>query len=418
MLSLGWAFGCLLKEAMPQQAPVVVIARDTRASGQFIEAALTAGLHAVGVDVVTLGVMPTPVVPYYLEKIQASGGGMITASHNQAADNGVKIFCQSGDKIDNDWGDRLIARMAMPYQIQAGQIFGVRHTAQLEAKHAYVQHLLEITKHYSHVFQGKHVVIDPANGASFQLAEAVLTALGCKVSMIHNQPDGYNINAECGSTAPQALQQQVLALQADFGIALDGDGDRVIVVDHQGHVFDGEDILYILATLDPSKQKVVTTTMANQGLVDALKAQGIEVTITDVGDIHVRAAMLSTGAMLGAENNGHVIIRPYNRASDGIVTAVVLMGQVLHAGHRLQDFYQAFTRHPQVLVNIAFKDQDGCEQIKQSVAQQLSDFPRINAMIRQSGTENQLRVCLRSRPGDHNQLADLAQQLGQLQDVK
>jgi phosphoglucosamine mutase len=380
--------------------PTICIGLDTRISGPMLEAALIAGLLSIGANVVRLGVVTTPAVAYLTRKLGMDAGVMISASHNPVEDNGIKFFGRDGFKL-TDSTEQMIEDLMdaasdnLPRPI-GGEIGTVRDHEQ--AGQMYVD-FLKSTMDVS--LAGLRVVLDCAHGAAYDLAPEVFRELGAEVITIAAEPNGLNINELCGSTHPERLQEQVLAVNADLGLAFDGDADRLIAIDEQGEEVDGDYILYILG--DAMKQAgrlnqstIVTTVMSNIGLYKALDEVGIQSVKTAVGDRYVMEEMRSGGYNLGGEQSGHVIFLDHNTTGDGILSAIQLAGMVKKSGKSLGELKAAMRKYPQVLLNVRVADKS---KLKGNVVLQAS-IDRVEAMlgdngrvlVRPSGTESLIRV--------------------------
>lgn len=377
--------------------PVAVVGRDGRASGEFLEAAVVAGLASAGVDVLLLGVVPTPAVAFLTDRLGADLGVMLSASHNPMPDNGIKFFSRGGHKLDDSIEDAIEQRMEEPWERPIGAGVGrVRHDA--DAVRIYADHLLS-TIDVS--LNGIRVVVDCANGAASALSPEVLRAAGAEVIAIHASPDGLNINDNCGSTHLTDLKEAVRAHGADAGIAHDGDADRCLAVDANGNEVDGDHILAILAKSMadagslPSRT-VVATVMANLGFKKAMHAADIEVVETGVGDRYVLEAMRAQGLTLGGEQSGHVVMLEHATTGDGLLTALHLLAQMARTGSPLAALAATVTKFPQVLINVRDVDRDALyssEDVRMAVLQaqeELADSGRV--LLRPSGTEPVIRI--------------------------
>ena len=385
--------------------PVAVVGRDTRISGQFLEAAVIAGLASAGVDVLLLGVMPTPGVAYLTDRLGADLGVVLSASHNPMPDNGIKFLARGGKKIDDAIEIAIERRMHEPWDRPMGADVG-RVTPYAEALDEYAAHLVRVI---DHPLAGLKVVLDCANGAAFESGPRALEDAGATVWAIHANPDGLNINDNCGSTHLESLQAAVLQRGADVGFALDGDADRCLAVDHEGTVVDGDQILAVLALAlhDAGRlvrDTVVTTVMSNLGFVQAMKAAGIGVRQTKVGDRYVLEAMNISGYSLGGEQSGHVILSEFATTGDGTLTALHVLERMATTGRSLKELASVMTRHPQVLVNVPNVDKERTDQdgvIAAAVAEAealLGESGRV--LLRPSGTEPLVRVMVEATTAD------------------
>ncbi|HET6738872.1 MAG TPA: phosphoglucosamine mutase [Kribbella sp.] len=385
--------------------PRAVVGRDPRASGEFLEAAVVAGLASAGVDVVRLGVLPTPAVAYLTGSTGADLGVMLSASHNPMPDNGIKFLARGGIKLDDAIEDAIEAQMGEEWQRPTGASVG-RVTDDGQGFETYVSHLVRSAPNR---FDGLKVVIDCANGAASETAPEALRRLGAEVVTVGAAPDGLNINLNCGSTHIEGLQREVIGHRADVGIALDGDADRCLAVDANGELVDGDQILAVLALAMRdsgrlSNDTVVATVMSNLGFVQAMVREQIAVEQTKVGDRYVLEAMKAGGHKLGGEQSGHVILSDHATTGDGTLTAVMLLARVAQTGKSLADLAAAMTRLPQVLVNVKNVDKNraGSDPAVQSAVTEattrLGDTGRV--LLRPSGTEPLVRVMVEAESSD------------------
>lgn len=371
--------------------PKAIIAQDSRASGEYLERAISTGLSESGIDVIRVGILPTPAVSFLVTEYGADLGVMISASHNPATDNGIKFFARDGKKLADSVETQIEIQMGKPWQpnVVKGEI-----RFDESAQEKYIAHLLA-TIHGD--FAGLKVVVDCANGAASFVAPEVLKRAGANVIAISSAPDGTNINLNCGSTHLENLVAKVIKEGADLGIAHDGDADRVLAVDHEGNVIDGDFILGILAqhTELPTK-KVVGTVMTNLGLIRALEERGIGFVATSVGDRYVLEKMLEEGHSLGGEQSGHVIMRRFAITGDGILTALHLISEVAQSKKSLQELAKFMVRYPQVLINVKDVDKDrleSSEALRTKVKEAQAELGRGGrVLLRASGTEPLVRV--------------------------
>ncbi len=377
--------------------PLAVVGRDPRASGEFLTAAVTAGLAAAGVDVWDVGVLPTPAVAFLTDDSDAAFGIMLSASHNPMPDNGIKFFARGGLKLGDDVEDRIEAAMADPQPGPTGAAVGRVRTGG-DPLGRYLRHVVGTV---DQDLSGLRVVIDAANGAASAVGPRILRELGAEVIEIHTAPDGYNINADCGSTHMGDLQEAVIAEQAHAGIANDGDADRCLAVDAEGRIVDGDQIMAILAVARREHDRlpggaVVATVMSNLGFKLAMRDQGIGIVETGVGDRYVLEAMLAGGYTLGGEQSGHLLQLDYATTGDGVLTAAHLLARVAEAGRPLGDLAAVMRRLPQVLVNVGGVDRaalPGSDEVAaavQAAEDRLGDGGRV--LLRPSGTEPLIRV--------------------------
>jgi phosphoglucosamine mutase len=377
--------------------PIAVVARDPRVSGEFIGAAVAAGLSSSGVDVYDAGVIPTPAAAFLVADFKADFGVMISASHNPAPDNGIKFFAAGGTKLPDEVEDRIEAALGeqklSPTGLEVGRI---RRFA--DAEDRYVVHLLSTLPHR---LDGIHVVIDCAHGAAAGISPEVFTDAGATVTSIGSDPDGYNINDGVGSTHLDVLRQAVLEHKADVGIAHDGDADRCLAVDAEGNVVDGDQIMAILAL--SMKQRgvlkddtLVATVMSNLGLMLAMEHNGISVKQTAVGDRYVLESLTEHGLSLGGEQSGHVIMTEFATTGDGILTGLHLVAEMARTGKGLKELASVMTVFPQVMINVRGVDHHGLKgntTITAAVATaeaELGETGRV--LLRPSGTEPMVRV--------------------------
>jgi phosphoglucosamine mutase len=376
--------------------PLAVVGRDTRISGQFLEAAVVAGLASAGVDVLLLGVLPTPGVAFLTGSLGADLGVMLSASHNPMPDNGIKFLARGGLKLDDTIEVAIEERISEEWKRPTGGDVG-RVDSYADAVDDYTAHLVRTT---TRPLAGLKVVLDCAAGAASEAGPQALRDAGADVTAIHAIPDGLNINDQCGSTHMESLREAVIKDGADLGFALDGDADRCLAVDHTGEVVDGDQILAILALSMREQDRlaqdtVVATVMSNLGFVNAMKSAGVNVVQTKVGDRYVLEAMNASGYSLGGEQSGHVIMREYATTGDGILTALHVLERMAATGQSLAELASVMTRMPQVLVNVPDVDKSRTDDtaLVAAVAEaeaELGDSGRI--LLRPSGTEPLVRV--------------------------
>ncbi|WP_248583115.1 phosphoglucosamine mutase [Nocardioides sp. InS609-2] len=377
--------------------PLAVVGRDTRISGQFLEAAVVSGLASAGVDVLLLGVLPTPGVAFLTGSLGADLGVMLSASHNPMPDNGIKFLARGGVKLDDAIEVAIEKRMGEPWQRPTGGAVG-RVSVHPTAVDEYAAHLVSTI---GHPLDGLTIVLDCAEGAAHAAGPQALRGAGAEVIAIHADPDGLNINDGCGSTHLEPLRAAVLQHGADAGFALDGDSDRCLAVDHEGNVVDGDQILAVLSLSlrdqgRLAKDTVVVTVMSNLGFVQAMKAHQVGVRQTKVGDRYVLEAMRVGGYTLGGEQSGHVIMSEYATTGDGILTALHVMQRMAATGKSLQALAGVVVRLPQVLVNVRDVDKARADEdavLAAAVAEEeaaLDDRGRV--LLRPSGTEEMVRV--------------------------
>lgn len=377
--------------------PKAVVGRDPRASGEFLEAAVSAGLASAGVDVIRLGILPTPAVAYLTAALNADFAVMLSASHNPAPDNGIKFFARGGHKLADDLEDAIEARIGETWERPVGAGVG-RITDLPDGAERYVQYLVSAVPNR---LDGLKVVVDEAHGAAYQVSPEALRRLGAEVVVIGTEPDGLNINDGCGSTHLEVLQAAVVEHGAHAGIAHDGDADRCLAVDASGEVVDGDQIIAVLALAlrersALAKDTVVSTVMANLGFKLAMEREGIEVVQTAVGDRYVLEAMREGGLNLGGEQSGHVILLDHATTGDGTLTGLHLLARVAETGKALGELAAVMQRLPQVMINVRDVDKaraGGSAELTEAVAAaqaQLGETGRV--LLRPSGTEPLVRV--------------------------
>lgn len=403
MLRLGNAYGHALVARVRRAGagkPVVIIGKDTRISNYMFEAALEAGLVAAGVDVQLMGPMPTPAVSHLTRALRACGGIVISASHNPHHDNGIKFFSAEGEKLDDATELAIEAALEQPFRTVASQDLG-KAVRTRDAVGRYVESCKNsVPREFD--LTGMKVVVDCANGATYQVAPIVLRELGARVEVIGDAPNGLNINDGVGSTHPQALAKRVVLSGADLGIAFDGDGDRVLFVDGHGNVIDGDGLLYVLASDWKRSGRLhgamVGTLMTNYGLERALGEQGIDFVRAKVGDRYVHQALVDGGGVLGGEASGHILCLDRANTGDGIVSALQVLEVLRRTGQRLDQALKGLAMLPQQTVNVrlegvAARDVVEAPTVEAALADaQRSIAGRGRAFLRPSGTEPVVRV--------------------------
>jgi len=382
--------------------PKAIIGQDSRASGEFLESAVIAGLASAGVDVYRVGILPTPAVAHLVAETGADLGVMISASHNPMPDNGIKFFAKGGGKLDDALEAKIEARMGEAWQRPTGGEVG-RVYGDESAPERYIYHLLSSL---SSDLSGIKVVVDCANGASSRVAPKVYERAGAQVIAISASPNGLNINENCGSTHLENIRAKVIESGADLGIAHDGDADRCLAIDAQGNVIDGDFIMAILAADMQTRgtlqnATVVGTVMSNLGFMKAMSERGINVATTAVGDRYVLERMLADGHVLGGEQSGHIILRNFANTGDGILTALHLMQAMKSSGKSLAELSTVMTRFPQVLINVPNVKKEllpTAEKLQQHISaksEECGDTGRI--LVRASGTEALVRVMVEAQ---------------------
>ncbi|MFI4938587.1 MAG: phosphoglucosamine mutase [Candidatus Berkiellales bacterium] len=409
-LKLGWAVGRVLAEPGNGKA---VIGKDTRLSGYMFTAALEAGFIAAGLDVYLMGPIPTPGIAYLTQSLNAQIGVVVSASHNPYYDNGIKFFSADGKKLPDEVEIKIEALLEKnmttvdPHQI--GRAIMLDDAAD--------RYITFCKNTFSDDLTGMKIVLDCANGATYHVAPHVFSELGAAVVPIHHHPDGFNINENCGSTHPASLRQAVIEHQATLGIAFDGDGDRVLLVDHLGEVVDGDELIFIIARAYQERGVlnggVVGTLMSNLGLENAFRVLNIPFMRTRVGDRYVMDALTQTGWQLGGEASGHIICLDKTTTGDGIISALQVLGQMCHTGRSLHELKQGMTKCAQVLLNVPVPN--GVEIIKnphverayQAGEKTLASRGRI--VLRPSGTEPLVRVMVEGE--DKNLIHQIAEEI-------
>lgn len=378
--------------------PTAIVGRDTRISGEFLDHAISSGLAAAGMDVIRVGIVPTPAVAYLAASVpNIDLGVMISASHNPMPDNGIKFFAHGGYKLDDAIEDDIESLMGKPWDRPIGARVGEVSYDDDLAEKLYITHLVESC---GGNLRGLRIAIDCANGAASVLAPEALRKAGADVVVINASPDGRNINAKCGSTHPEQLQAATVASRADFGVAYDGDADRCLAVDAKGNLVDGDKIMGSLARQMKADgtlvdDTLVVTVMSNLGLIKAMEAADINVVRSKVGDRYVLEEMRAGGYSLGGEQSGHVIASQYSTTGDGILTSMLIARMVKESGKGLHELVSDIPRLPQTLVNVSDVDRFGLDdeqvlQAVENVERLLGESGRV--LLRPSGTEAVVRV--------------------------
>jgi phosphoglucosamine mutase len=407
-LSVAVAAARVLIESDASHQPLAIVGRDPRASGEMLEAAVVAGLTSAGANVVRVGVLPTPAVAYLVGQAGADLGVMLSASHNPMPDNGIKLFAPGGQKLPDELEEKIEKAIADGHGLvgrPTGAGVGRVHDLLDGAEH-YIKHLLEATPH---PLNGVKVVVDCANGAASEVGPTAYEEAGAEVIKIHAEPDGLNINDNCGSTHLEAVREAVLEHGADLGLAHDGDADRCLAVTAAGDVVDGDEIMAILAlamrdagTL--TDDTLVATVMSNLGLRLAMKQAGIRLLETKVGDRYVLEELASGGFALGGEQSGHIVMPAYATTGDGVLTGLHLMATIASSGKSLADLASVLHKLPQVLINVPVKDRQAgasAPTVQAAVAlaeNELGETGRV--LLRPSGTEHLVRVMVEAATED------------------
>lgn len=416
MLKLGWAAGQAFKREGQRNS--VLIGKDTRLSGYMFESALEAGLSAAGVDVKLLGPMPTPAIAYLTRTFRASAGIVISASHNPHHDNGIKFFSAQGTKLDDALESEIERWLDEPLQVCSSEELGKASRIE-DAPGRYVE-FCKSTVPNEFTLEGMNIVLDCAHGATYHVAPKVFKELGAKVSVLGASPDGLNINLNVGSTSLDALKHFVVEKGADLGIAFDGDGDRVLMVDRDGSEVDGDELLYVIASQrfaeGSLKGGVVGTLMTNLGVELALREQGIEFERANVGDRYVMERLVAHDWVLGGEGSGHMVIRDRTSTGDGIVSALQALLAIKSSGKPLAELRKGMSKLPQKMINVRvaqrFDPLSRADIVAavQAAEKSLGDAGRV--LLRASGTEPLIRVMAEGQ--DAEEISRVAQQLAQV----
>jgi phosphoglucosamine mutase len=421
VMRLGYAAGkvlCGLDLHLARgEHPAVLIGKDTRISGYMLESALQAGLSAAGVDVLLTGPMPTPAVAYLTRALRAQAGIVISASHNPFEDNGIKFFSADGTKLPDGIEHRIEAELDQPMQVRSSAQLGKARRIN-DAAGRYIE-FCKSTFSNALDLRGLKIVADCAHGATYHIAPHVFHELGAEVVSIGTQPDGLNINEACGSTHPQALRQAVLDHGADLGVAFDGDGDRLVMVDAQGNILDGDQLLYIIAAHRQRHGRlpggVVGTLMSNLGFEHALARLDIPFVRAKVGDRYVLELMNERGWLLGGENSGHIICLDKHSSGDGIVAALQVLEAMRETGLSLHELLADVALYPQVLVNVTVAQRitlDGNVAVQDAVRAVESELGKAGrVLLRPSGTEPKIRVMVEGQ--DRPQVERLAEHIAE-----
>ncbi|MES2141342.1 MAG: phosphoglucosamine mutase [Pseudomonadota bacterium] len=396
VLKLGWAIGCVLANEKKKK---VLIGKDTRISGYMFESALEAGLSAAGVNVYLLGPMPTPAIAHLTRELKAQAGIVISASHNPYYDNGIKFFSSEGTKLPDEIECAIEAQLEQKMSIVESDKLGKAHRVE-DAKSRYNKFCKSTFPKNTNLDSLK-IVLDCANGATYQIAPQLFTDLGAKLLVLGTKPDGLNINRKCGSTDLRILQNTVLQKKADLGIAFDGDGDRVLMVDHYGEIVDGDELLFLLTQHAVNTKKdlgggIVGTAMSNLGLEQAVKKLGLQFERTPVGDRYVNERLQARNWQLGGEASGHIISRSIIKTGDGIVIALQILAALKSAQQSLHNAKKGMRKFPQKLINISVAKPSLVLEspiVKKAISEaekNLSTQGRV--LLRPSGTESVVRV--------------------------
>jgi len=380
----------------------ILVGKDTRRSGYMIENAIVSGLTAVGYDVIEVGPMPTPAIAFITENMRCDAGIMISASHNSFEDNGIKLFDGRGDKFPTEVEKKIEDIYFDNDKLQEAQARGKSIGKAKRIDDVIGRYIVQLKNSFpvDMTLQGMRIVLDTANGAAYKVGPTVLEELGAEVIVLHNKPDGFNINEGCGALHTKDVCDAVIKYRADLGIALDGDADRLVVIDELGEVVDGDQLLGALGVHLDSQgalkgKGIVSTVMSNQGLDDYMKANSLKLYRSNVGDKHVLEIMKKEGINFGGEQSGHVIMHDYAKTGDGLVSALQVLALVIDKKSKASEVLRPFPLYPQKLVNIQVKVKKPLDEIK-GLDKKLKELDGLNIrhLIRYSGTENKLRVLL------------------------
>ena len=414
-LKLGWAAGRVFAR---EGQGFVLVGKDTRISGYMFESALEAGLSAAGVDTRLLGPMPTPGIAYLTRTLRAKAGIVISASHNAYYDNGIKFFSVDGTKLPDELEHKIEKYIDAPMTtVESSQLGKAKRL--VDAAGRYIE-FCKSTIPTDLDFNGLRMVVDCANGATYHIAPHVFSEVGAEVVTIGAEPDGLNINEECGATKPELLAEKVIEYRADLGIALDGDGDRLIMVDHKGEVVDGDELIYIIAKSKQAagelKGNVIGTLMSNLGMEHALKKLGLNLLRANVGDRYVMEMLKKHDAILGGEGSGNIISLDKTTTGDGIVAALQVLAEVQQSGKSLHELKLGMQKYPQILKNVRVNKRVNIDEIEavqkavKEIEKKMADKGRV--LLRASGTEPLIRVMVEGENYDDvlkytNQLVDV-----------
>lgn len=415
VLKLGWAVGRVLAR---QGNGKVLIGKDTRISGYMFESVLESGLSAAGIDTHLLGPMPTPAIAYLTRTLRAQAGIVISASHNPYYDNGIKFFSAQGTKLPDNVEIAIEEQLDLPMTTVDSAELG-KAIRVVDAPGRYIE-FCKSTVSSDIILNGLKIVVDCAHGAAYHIASNVFRELGAEVIETGVEPNGLNINLNCGATHPEILAQKVLAEKADLGIALDGDGDRVVMIDHTGHVLDGDELLYIIikhkVNRDALKGGIVGTVMSNLGLEKAMNQIGMDFVRVPVGDRHIMSELTKRKWHFGGEPSGHIVCLQMTTTGDGIITALQVLAAMCQQDKSLAEINQGLTKFPQVLLNVKVA-QNNNPLDKPKIQQAINDVKKIlgtkgRVLLRRSGTEPLIRIMVEGEDAKHVQ--QLAEHLSSL----
>jgi len=383
----------------------ILVGKDTRKSGYMIENAIVSGLTAVGYDVIQIGPMPTPAIAFLTENMRCDAGIMISASHNSYEDNGIKFFDSHGNKLSEEIEKQIEEIVHDEERLKAGWVTGKEIGSAKRIDDVIGRYIVQLKNSFNSdlTLQGMRIVLDTANGAGYKVGPTVLEELGAEVIVLHDKPNGFNINEGCGALHTKDLREAVKKYRADVGLALDGDADRLIVVDEHGKEVDGDQILGALGLFLHRNGVlkgggIVATVMSNQALEDSMEANGLVLHRANVGDKYVLELMREHGINFGGEQSGHIILHDFAKTGDGLVSALQILALILTSGEKASKVLRPFDLYPQKLVNIKVKTKKPLEQIDGLVDElKKADALHIRHLIRYSGTENKLRILLEGK---------------------
>ena len=383
----------------------ILVGKDTRISGYMIENAIVAGLTATGYDVIQIGPMPTPAIAFITEDMRCDAGIMISASHNSFEDNGIKFFDGNGNKLSEAIEKEIETIANNDELIREGQVTAKNIGKAKRIDDVIGRYIVQLKNSFPRdlSLHGIRIVLDTANGAAYKVGPTVLEELGADIVVLHNKPDGFNINENCGALHPKELGQNVIKYRADLGIALDGDADRIVVVDEKGEIVDGDHLLGALGIYMHKEGKlkgnaIVATVMSNQGLEDYAKENGIALYRSSVGDKHVLELMREKGINFGGEQSGHIIVNDFAKTGDGLVSALQILALLIRTNKKASKVLRPFKLYPQKLVNIKVKVKKPLEEIE-GLDKKLAAIENDNMrhLVRYSGTENKLRLLIEGK---------------------
>ena len=416
-LKIGHAVGTIAKELGWK---TVMIGKDTRVSGYMLESALQAGFISAGIDVKLLGPIPTPGVAYLTRSVRDAFGLVISASHNDFLDNGIKIFMPNGEKLSKDLEKKIEKIIAGEMHIVNTSSIGKAERFD-ESGARYIEFCKSTVPAHLN-FSSLRIVLDCAHGACYKVSPAIFKELGAEVILIGVDPDGFNINQGCGSTHPELLQDEVIKHRADYGVALDGDGDRVILVDSDGNILDGDDLLYIMAFSNPNRVGpwggIVGTKMSNFGLEDGLKKLGYKFIRADVGDKYVSQKLSEKGWLLGGETSGHIISKDLVSTGDGTIAALKVISSLMILEKTPSEVLSNYNKRPQINIAVPVKNKDviNDSSIQSAISDAQSDITVDRVLVRPSGTESKIRVMVEAT--DENTAKKYAKDLSKLIESK